>query len=69
MHELPKDLNNSLRSFRGSIYGSRNSRQVDVPDLEKGQDDYGDKSFDHASTPSESAVVLVHHHGRLLVTE
>lgn len=61
MHELPKDLTNSLRSFRGSIYGSRgrdtqDGAQGDV-DLEKGQIlDYGDKEFDRALDTSDSSL-------------
>ena len=64
MHELPKDLTNSLRSFRGSIYGNRgkdarDGAQEDV-DLEKGQvADYGDKEFDLALDTSDSSLDMV----------
>ena len=59
MHELPKELSNSLRSFRGSIYGTRDSGHHDVVDLEKGLDDYGDKAFENALSPTESSIILV----------
>ncbi|KAJ9624109.1 hypothetical protein H2203_005558 [Taxawa tesnikishii (nom. ined.)] len=44
MHELPEELRHSLQSFRGSIYGGRSSGQHD---LEKGQDDYGERQSAH----------------------
>ena len=65
MHELPKDLTNSLRSFRGSIYGRGRTRQgdensrVEDPDLERGTEDYGDKEFDRALDSSKSSVDMV----------
>jgi hypothetical protein len=65
MHELPKDLTNSLRSFRGSIYGRGRTRQgdensrVEDPDLERGIEDYGDKEFDRALDSSKSSVDMV----------
>ena len=64
MRELPKDLTNSLRSFRGSIYGrgqtgqGRDARLEDV-DLEKGSDGYGDKEFDRALNTSQSSLDMV----------
>lgn len=59
MHELPKELSNSLRSFRGSIYGNRNSGQHDIVDLEKGQEVDAEKTFDHALSPPDSSLILV----------
>lgn len=61
MHELPKDLTNSLRSFRGSIYGRGQTRQGDEEarlenvDLEKGSEGYKDKEFDRALDTSQSS--------------
>lgn len=50
MHELPSDLTHSLRSYRGSIYGSSRKAggdgTADDVDLEKGQ-------------RAESSVILV----------
>lgn len=65
MHELPKDLTNSLRSFRGSIYGRGHSQQgeesarVDNTGLEQGPEDYGDKEFDRALETSQSSLDMV----------
>lgn len=56
MHELPKDLSNSLRSWRGSIYGNQSIRHV-TSDLEKGPDDYGEKQA--ALSPQHSSLILV----------
>ena len=56
MHELPRDLAKSLKSWRGSVYG--NSVHNEPIDIEKGIDDYGDKTVDDLSSPTESAVVL-----------
>ncbi|KXT18486.1 hypothetical protein AC579_2263 [Pseudocercospora musae] len=55
MHELPKDLTKSLRSWRGSIYG--NSDRPRLSDLEKGTEDYGDKEVEEPLSPAESAVI------------
>ncbi|KAK5732089.1 hypothetical protein LTR17_010797 [Elasticomyces elasticus] len=57
MHELPQELANSVRSWRASIYGS-NSLHKQPSDIEKAEDDYGDKDFERALSPAESAVVL-----------
>lgn len=56
MHELPKELSNSLRSWRGSVYG--NSVRQDV---ENGPEDYyyGEKPEGEVLSPAESAVILV----------
>ena len=65
MHELPKDLTNSLRSYRGSMYGSRrkgaqDEQQPEDVDLEKGQEeDFGDKEFDRALNTSEESSEMV----------
>ena len=56
MHELPKDLSNSLRSWRGSIYGSV---RKSPSDLEKGAGDIDDKAFDQALGATQSSLVLV----------
>ena len=60
MHELPKDLTNSVRSWRASIYGDRLSKTPS--DLEKGYDGgYEEKDFERALSPTEdSSIVLVH---------
>ncbi len=61
MHELPKDLTNSLRSFRGSIYGSKRKPELDGqevkhPDLEKGSsEDYGDNQFEQALSETDDS--------------
>jgi hypothetical protein len=66
MHELPEDLTNSLRSFRGSIYGrgqtpqGGQSARVEDTDLEKGPEDYRDQEFDRAlDTSSQSSFDMV----------
>ena len=65
MRELPEDLTNSLRSFRGSIYGRGQTRQedqnarTDDVDLEKGSEDYGDKEFERAFNTSQSTLDMV----------
>ena len=64
MHELPEDLTNSLRSFRGSIYGrgqpqEGQSARVEDGDLEKGPEDYGDTEFDRALNTSQSSFDMV----------
>jgi hypothetical protein len=64
MHELPKDLTNSLRSFRGSIYGrgqpqEGQSARVEDEDLEKGPEDYRDTEFDRALNTSQSSIDMV----------
>lgn len=65
MHELPKDLTNSLRSFRGSIYGRGQTRQGDEEprlenvEVEKGSEGYGDKEFDRALNTSQSSLDMV----------
>jgi hypothetical protein len=64
MHELPEGLNNSLRSFRGSIYGNslRSKTRELEDDLEKGSDVYEKKSEDDDDDQVERplrAVVLV----------
>lgn len=51
MHELPKELTHSLRSWRGSVYGALPKR--DPNDLEKGPDDPGEK------LSPQSSMVLV----------
>lgn len=51
MHELPRDLAKSLKSWRGSVYN-------EPVDLEKGPTDYGEKTLDVSSGPEESAIVL-----------
>lgn len=53
MHELPKDLSTSLKSYRGSIYGSNRGRRE--ADLEKG-DGHGphDGSADDEESPPPS---------------
>jgi len=57
MHELPEVLTNSMRSYRGSVHG--NSTRNEVIDLEKGVENYGDKEFDQALSPTESSLVVV----------
>ena len=61
MHELPKDLTNSLRSYRGSIYGdnrrSAENGRPDDRDVEKGLEDHRDK-LGTLST-KESSLILV----------
>ncbi|TKA66467.1 hypothetical protein B0A55_09200 [Friedmanniomyces simplex] len=57
MHELPHELANSVGSWRASIYGAK-SLDNRPSDLEKGQDDYGDKDFERALNPTESSIVL-----------
>ncbi|KAK4962860.1 hypothetical protein LTR10_000487 [Elasticomyces elasticus] len=57
MHELPQELANSVRSWRASIYGNTSLRK-EPSDIEKAQDDYGDKDFERALSPTESSVVL-----------
>ncbi|KAK5108917.1 hypothetical protein LTR62_007719 [Meristemomyces frigidus] len=42
MHELPKDLANSVRSWRASIY----KEPADVEKAGRGDEDYGDKEFE-----------------------
>ena len=66
MHELPEDLTNSLRSFRGSIYGrgqdpqGGQSAHIDHADLEKGPENYRDQEFDRAlDTSSQSSFDMV----------
>jgi hypothetical protein len=65
MHELPKDLTNSLRSFRGSVYGRGQTQQEDEEarlenvDLEKGPEAYGDREFDRALNTSHSSLAMV----------
>ncbi|KAK3671711.1 hypothetical protein LTR78_008444 [Recurvomyces mirabilis] len=56
MHELPKDLANSVRSWRASIY-------KEPSDVEKGdhgikEHDYGDKDFERALSPGDSSIIL-----------
>ncbi|KAI5367406.1 hypothetical protein Slin15195_G025340 [Septoria linicola] len=51
MHELPKDLAKSLKSWRGSVYN-------EPVDFEKGHTDYGKKTVDLSASPEESAIVL-----------
>ena len=66
MHELPKDLTNSLRSYRGSIYGRGQSRQgeeenrLENSDLQKGRESYGDQEFDRALNTSQSSLDMVY---------
>ena len=62
MHELPENLTNSLRSFRGSIYGNRKTsgqQERDGDDLEKGAEEYHDDDFNKALDTSENSVRLV----------
>ena len=65
MHELPKELTNSLRSFRGSIYGKNKAGEQDgaamEKDLEKGETYEFDRALD-GSESSTSAVCLFHFH-------
>ncbi|EME47251.1 hypothetical protein DOTSEDRAFT_69257 [Dothistroma septosporum NZE10] len=49
MHELPKDLAKSLRSWRGSLYRKPS-------DIEKGGEDYGEKQYD--LSPAQSSLGL-----------
>jgi hypothetical protein len=68
MHELPEGLNNSLRSFRGSIYGnSQRSRTRELDDdLEKGSDVYDktpeDDDDDTVNRPLRAVVLVRLHH-------
>ena len=39
MYELPEGLANSLRSWRGNVYNTRNGVTREAEDLEKGGDD------------------------------
>ena len=63
MHELPKDLTNSLRSFRGSIYGnsrkSGHNGNTEAVDLEKGSQDDGAKELGRTLNTTESSLILV----------
>ena len=58
MYELPPDLNNSLRSWRGNGYEERQRddgrRDAQDVDLEKGVEDYGEKQYDGAPQASSS---------------
>ncbi len=60
MHELPKDLSNSLRSYRGSIYsGSRrgdNDPTKAEHDLEKGPAEDREKP---QNIPTQSSMIIV----------
>ena len=57
MHELPQNLTNSLRSYRGSIYSSKAQQgHADGADVEKGPEDYGDKDL---GRETESSLILV----------
>ena len=49
MHELPKDLTNSLRSFRRSISNPKQPGETkESADVEQGVEGYGEKEFDEA---------------------
>lgn len=68
-------MTNSLRSFRGSIYGNSQTRRgaqtarMEDTDLEKGTDDYGDKEFDRALNASEDSFDdMVSHYPLMLST-
>lgn len=44
MHELPKELSNSLRSWRGSVYRHSGQHEpIDLEKLETSVDDHGEK--------------------------
>ncbi|EMC96271.1 hypothetical protein BAUCODRAFT_147904 [Baudoinia panamericana UAMH 10762] len=58
MHELPKDLTNSLRSWRGSAYGEPDNLRDSPSVLEKGPEYYGDKEFERALSPSDRSIIL-----------
>lgn len=59
MHELPKELTKSLRSWRGSVY-------IDEPiDLEK-QEGYDDKAFDEALSSTADSLIPVCEHATCL---
>ncbi|KAK3719656.1 hypothetical protein LTR37_004193 [Vermiconidia calcicola] len=57
MHELPKDLTSSLRSYRGSMYGKSHHGAgdgiADDVDLERGPEDYEDEDIDRALSGTE----------------
>lgn len=71
MHELPKELANSLRSWRSSTYGNgRRNGTIDVEkvdsdsvhggdhwDVEKSNEDYSDVIFERAL--NNSSLILV----------
>ena len=67
MHELPEDLTNKLRSFRGSIYGRDSNRAapdhtIQDVDAAKDVEAYGDTEFDRALSDAESSIVLVRYY-------
>ncbi|KAF2478860.1 hypothetical protein BDY17DRAFT_305952 [Neohortaea acidophila] len=58
MHELPKTLTESLRSFRGSVYGSRRRSGDADADLEKRgveEENYGDRQFERALNETDAS--------------
>ena len=61
MHELPKELTNSLRSFRGSVYGRQQPIAQDTIDdnIDPEKERYGDQEFDRALEGTESSSSLV----------
>ncbi|CAK4034384.1 Hypothetical predicted protein [Lecanosticta acicola] len=54
MHELPKDLSNSLRSWRGSM-SVRN--RPSVGELEKGPEDYGEEGEEQLSSSDQRSLI------------
>jgi hypothetical protein len=55
MHELPRELGNSLRSFRNSVHGERD---LDLEKLEPPDDPIDGESKKHVRETSSSLILV-----------
>ena len=61
MHELPKDLGNSLRSFRNSVHRNSGQHDFDLEKLEAPADLLSGKSKKQPNETSSSLILVSSH--------
>ena len=61
MHELPKDLGNSLRSFRNSVHRHSGQHDFDLEKLEAPADQFSGESKKQANETSSSLILVRSH--------
>jgi hypothetical protein len=68
MHELPKDLGNSLRSFRNSVHRHSGQHDFDLEKLEASENVI-DSESERRVHETSSSLILVHLHNSLCLKD